>query len=98
MQGRYLSGLAAGLSLAWNLGSLVVLAWPDLPAPGQAVVVAMSFSVLSLLPAVLLHVSLQGDVAGAGGRRLRVERRGGHHAFLGNRAATVRLCIRPRSW
>ena len=33
MRGRYLSGLAAGLSLTWNLGSLVVLAWPALPAP-----------------------------------------------------------------
>ena len=33
MQGRYLSGLAAGLCLAWNVGSLVVLAWPTLPAP-----------------------------------------------------------------
>jgi hypothetical protein len=60
MQGRYVSGLAAGLSLAWNLGSLVVLAWPGLPAPAMALVVAASFSVLSLLPAVLLHASLEG--------------------------------------
>jgi hypothetical protein len=61
MRGRYLSGLAAGLSLAWNAGSLVVLAWPGLPAPVLAGVVAVSFSVLSLLPAVLLHVSLEGS-------------------------------------
>ena len=60
LQGRYLSGLAAGLSLVWNLGSLVVLAWPGLPAPVPALVVATSFSVLSLLPAVLLQVSLEG--------------------------------------
>jgi two-component system LytT family sensor kinase len=60
MQGRYLSGLAAGLSLAWNVGSLVVLAWPALPAPVMALVVAMSFSMLSLLPAVLMQVSLEG--------------------------------------
>ena len=60
MQGRYLSGLAAGLSLAWNLGSLVVLAWPALPAPVLDLVVATSFSMLSLLPAVLLQVSLEG--------------------------------------
>jgi hypothetical protein len=60
LQGRYLSGLAAGCSLAWNLGSLVVLAWPSLPAPVFALVVATSFSVLSLLPAVLLQVSLEG--------------------------------------
>ena len=61
MQGRYLSGLAAGLSLAWNLGSLVVLAWPTLPAPVLDLVVAASFSVLSLLPAVLLQVFLEGE-------------------------------------
>jgi two-component system LytT family sensor kinase len=60
MQGRYLSALAACLSLAWNLGSLVVLAWPTLPAPVLDLVVAISFSVLSLLPAVLLQVSLEG--------------------------------------
>jgi two-component system, LytTR family, sensor kinase len=60
MQGRYLSGFAAGLSLAWNLGSLVVLAWPALPPTVLALVVATSFSVLSLLPAVLLQLSLEG--------------------------------------
>src|ERR1017187_9160939 len=60
MQGRYLSALAACLSLVWNLGSLVVLAWPALPAPVLDLVVAISFSVLSLLPAVLLQVSLEG--------------------------------------
>ncbi len=58
MHGRYLAGLAAGLSLVWNLGSLVVLAWPGLPAPLSALVVAISFSVLSVLPAVLLHLSI----------------------------------------
>src|ERR1039457_3961608 len=60
LQGRYLSALAASLSLAWNLGSLVVLAWPELPAPTLDIVVALSFSMLSLLPAVLLQVSLEG--------------------------------------
>jgi two-component system LytT family sensor kinase len=58
-RGRYLSGLAAALSLAWNLGSLVILTWPGLPSPALDLVVAFSFSVLSLLPAVLLHVSLE---------------------------------------
>jgi two-component system, LytTR family, sensor kinase len=58
MHGRFLAGLAAGLSLVWNLGSLVVLAWPGLPAPVLALVVAISFSVLSVLPAVLLHLSI----------------------------------------
>src|SRR5271165_6256073 len=59
-RGRYLSGLAAGLSLVWNLGSLVVLTWPGLPPAATDAVVAISFSVLSLLPAVLLHISLEG--------------------------------------
>ena len=29
-RGRFLSGLAGGLGLLWNLGSLLVLAWPGL--------------------------------------------------------------------
>jgi hypothetical protein len=58
-RGRYLPALAAALSLVWNVGSLVVLAWPGLPAPVLDLVVAVSFSVLSLLPAVLLHVSVE---------------------------------------
>src|SRR5438309_223546 len=58
-RGRYLSGLAAALSLIWNLGSLVVLVFPALPAPVLNLVVAASFSVLSLLPAVLLHLWLE---------------------------------------
>jgi two-component system LytT family sensor kinase len=58
-RGRYLSGLAAGLSLLWNLGSLVVLVLPALPPTVLNLVVAASFSVLSLLPAVLLHLWLE---------------------------------------
>jgi hypothetical protein len=59
MHGRYLSGLAAVLSLIWNLGSLVVLVCPALPPLALNLVIAASFSVLSLLPAVLLHVSVK---------------------------------------
>ncbi len=59
-RGRFLSGLAAGLSLGWNLGSLLVLAWPSLPPHTLDLLAAFSFSVLSLLPAVLLQVSLDG--------------------------------------
>jgi hypothetical protein len=58
LRGRYLSGLAAGLSLVWNLGSLVVLVRPHMPAVWLNLAIAISFSVLSLLPAVLLHVSI----------------------------------------
>ncbi len=56
--GRYLPDLAAALSLLWNLGSLIVLTWPGLPAALEGVLVACSFSTLTLLPAVLLHISL----------------------------------------
>src|SRR5215467_4800843 len=59
-RGRYLSGFAAGLALAWNLGSLVVLVIPHLRPVALAIVVAASFSALSLLPAVLLDVWLAG--------------------------------------
>jgi GAF domain-containing protein len=52
-----LSAIAAGLALVWNLGSLIALA--SAPASPD-LVVAISFSVLSLLPAVLLHISVQG--------------------------------------
>src|ERR1039458_7037009 len=60
VRGRYLSGLAAALSLLWNLGSLIALVWPGLPAGALGLLVAISFSALSLLPALLLQVSL-GD-------------------------------------
>ena len=59
-RGRNLSGLAAALSLVWNLGSLIALVWPGLPAGVLGLMVAISFSALSLLPAVLLQLSL-GD-------------------------------------
>jgi two-component system LytT family sensor kinase len=54
-----LAVLAAALAMLWNLGSLVALATG--PAGGIAadIIVAASFSVLSLLPAVLLHISLE---------------------------------------
>ncbi|PYT21065.1 MAG: hypothetical protein DMG57_39830 [Acidobacteria bacterium] len=54
-----LPAIAAGLALLWNIGSLVALATG--PAGGIAadIIVAASFSVLSLLPAVLLHISLE---------------------------------------
>jgi two-component system LytT family sensor kinase len=58
-RGRNLSALAASLSLVWNLGSLVVLMQPGLSPALLDVVIAVSFSVLSLLPAVLLHISLE---------------------------------------
>jgi two-component system LytT family sensor kinase len=60
VRGRNLPGLAAGLSLLWNLGSLAVLVLPGMPPRVLGILVALSFSVLSMLPAVLLHLSLRG--------------------------------------
>jgi hypothetical protein len=58
-RGRYLPALAAILALVWKLGSLLVLSWPGMPAVAGALVIAVSFSVLSLLPAVLLQLALK---------------------------------------
>lgn len=53
-----LPAIAAALALLWNLGSLVGFATaPDGGSVSDAIVAA-SFSALSLLPAVLLHISL----------------------------------------
>ena len=51
--------LAAALAMLWNIGSLIALA----PGAGfvNDVLAAASFSVLSLLPAVLLRISLGAD-------------------------------------
>ncbi len=54
-----LPGFAAGLALLWNLGSLIGMATSPQGDPIADAIVAASFSVLSLLPAVLLHISLR---------------------------------------
>jgi two-component system, LytTR family, sensor kinase len=56
-----LSLFAAVLALIWNLGSLVALASTDANSFLIGIVVTVSFSVLSLLPAVLLQVALQRE-------------------------------------
>lgn len=50
--------LAAGLALAWNLTSLIVLGIEDSAGALTQFTIALSFSVLSLLPAVLFDLSL----------------------------------------
>ncbi|HTR34754.1 MAG TPA: histidine kinase [Bryobacteraceae bacterium] len=50
--------VAAALAMLWNLGSLVGLATGPNGGMAADIIVAASFSVLSLLPAVLLHISL----------------------------------------
>ena len=54
-----LPALAAGLAMLWNVGSLIALATGPEGGITADVLVALSFSVLGLLPAVLLHIHLQ---------------------------------------
>jgi two-component system, LytTR family, sensor kinase len=54
-----LSLLAAGLALAWDLLSLVILATPAGPPALMAFLLAASLTALSLLPAVLLDICLE---------------------------------------
>jgi two-component sensor histidine kinase len=54
-----LPAVAAALAMLWNLGSLVALAAGPSRNWIASAIEALSFSVLSLLPAVLLHISLQ---------------------------------------
>jgi hypothetical protein len=55
-----LPSVAATLALLWNLGSLIGMATVA-GDPVSDAIVAASFSVLSLLPAVLLSISLRGE-------------------------------------
>jgi len=54
-----LPAIAAGLALLWNVGSLIGMATAPTGDRIADIIVAASFSVLSLLPAVLLHISLR---------------------------------------
>ena len=59
--------MAATLALLWNALSLTVLTTVELGGGYTPIAVALSFAVLSLLPGVLLHLSL-----GSGQRRILV--------------------------
>src|SRR5580693_3642925 len=56
-----LPAVAAALAALWNIGSLVALASQPTSGFATDVLIAASFSALSLLPAVLLHISLQSE-------------------------------------
>jgi two-component system LytT family sensor kinase len=56
-----LSIAAAALALGWNVGSLVALGAGE-RSTFMAIVMTASFAVLSLLPAVLLQIALQGQL------------------------------------
>jgi len=53
--------LAATLAFLWNIGSLIALGTGPRGGIAPDIIVAASFSVLSLLPAVLLHISLESQ-------------------------------------
>jgi two-component system LytT family sensor kinase len=59
LRGSTKSMLAAALALAWNLASLLVLGANNAAGAFTNVTVAVGFSVLSLLPAVLFDLCLQ---------------------------------------
>jgi two-component system, LytTR family, sensor kinase len=61
MRHTKLSLIAAILAFGWNIGSLIVVGSPDPGSHLIGIVVTASFSMLSLLPAVLLQVAAQGQ-------------------------------------
>jgi signal transduction histidine kinase len=58
LRGSRLTLAAAALALAWNFASLLVIALQDVGGVVSPLLVAVSSSALSLLPAILLHLSL----------------------------------------
>ena len=65
LRGSWLTIVAAALALIWNAGSLVALLTKSQPQSGDdtSILASLSFSALSLLPAVLLHISLRRTLA-----------------------------------
>lgn len=59
LRGSWLTVVAAALAIVWNAGSLFGLLEILTPAEG-GVLETLSFSAVSILPAVLLHISLGG--------------------------------------
>src|ERR1700744_1809109 len=56
-----LSIVAASLAFGWNVGSLIALGAGSPDSLTMQVITTLNFAVLSLLPAVLLQVALQGQ-------------------------------------
>jgi signal transduction histidine kinase len=61
-RGSWLSVAAAGLAFLWNFGSLAVLLAIQNSSPASSFLIAATFCCLSLLPPVLLHLSLEGQM------------------------------------
>lgn len=60
--GSWLSAGAAGLAFLWNFGSLAVLLAIQNVWPASSYLIAATFCCLSLLPPVLLQLSLEGQM------------------------------------
>src|SRR5580658_9078417 len=58
LRGSWLSVAAAGLAFLWNVGSLAVLIASASNSRAADLLAFFCFAILSLLPAVLLHLSL----------------------------------------
>lgn len=58
LRGSWLSFTAAGLAFLWDIGSLAALISATRSNWYEPLLIAFSFAMLSLLPAVLLHLSL----------------------------------------
>ena len=63
MRGSWLSFAAAGLAFLYNIGALAALIASTRNAGLTEAIVFFCFAILSLLPAVLLHLSLDGSFA-----------------------------------
>jgi two-component system LytT family sensor kinase len=61
-RGSWLSAEAAGLAFLWNAGSLMVLLAIHNASPASSFLIAITFCCLSLLPPVLLQLSLEGQM------------------------------------
>src|SRR5579864_7279382 len=62
-RGSWLSVAAAGLAFLWNAGSLAVLIASASNSRAADLLAFFCFAILSLLPAVLLHLSLDRGFA-----------------------------------
>src|SRR4030088_2278245 len=61
-RGSWLSAAAAGLAFLWNFGSLAVLLAIQNASPASSYLIAATFCCLSLLPPVLLPLSIEGQI------------------------------------
>ena len=64
VRGSWLSFSAAALAFLWDAGSLAAIVAATNSPQTSEILIAFSFATLSVLPAVLLHLALDGRFAG----------------------------------